>query len=424
MLRISSSGTLDGYLMISRIAWRNILRNKRRSFILITSIVVGVLGLVFTEGFAVGMMQQMLTNQIGADAGYIQIHKKGYQSDPTLENSMTDPAEVRSVLRSDSASLDYSERLRVFGLISSAYNSYGVSIVGIVPNEEKKITTISEYVAKGSYLTGKPGQILISASMAEKLKVGLGDKVVIMASQMNGSIGSEACRVTGIFETFNSGFDQSHVYIPILTADQMLNADGLVSEFVVNPINPNDMSSIASSIRDGIAGLPENAGKYEVLTYEQMLPLLVAQLALYKQALYLVAGLIAFALIFGIIDTMLMSVMERTHEFGVSMAIGMSNGKIFTMVMTEAFYLAITGTAMGLAASYGVFLPLSHSGWDLSMFSASLKSIGIGSIIYPVLDASSVVQTVLIIPIATLLGAVYPALKAIRLQPVEAIRAT
>jgi ABC-type lipoprotein release transport system permease subunit len=410
--------------MISRIAWRNILRNKRRSFILITSIVVGVLGLVFTEGFAVGMMQQMLTNQIGADAGYIQIHKKGYQSDPTLENSMTDPAEVRSVLRSDSASLDYSERLRVFGLISSAYNSYGVSIVGIVPNEEKKITTISEYVAKGSYLTGKPGQILISASMAEKLKVGLGDKVVIMASQMNGSIGSEACRVTGIFETFNSGFDQSHVYIPILTADQMLNADGLVSEFVVNPINPNDMSSIASSIRDGIAGLPENAGKYEVLTYEQMLPLLVAQLALYKQALYLVAGLIAFALIFGIIDTMLMSVMERTHEFGVSMAIGMSNGKIFTMVMTEAFYLAITGTAMGLAASYGVFLPLSHSGWDLSMFSASLKSIGIGSIIYPVLDASSVVQTVLIIPIATLLGAVYPALKAIRLQPVEAIRAT
>ena len=423
MLRISSSGTLDGYLMISRIAWRNILRNKRRSFILITSIVVGVLGLVFTEGFAVGMMQQMLTNQIGADAGYIQIHKKGYQSDPTLENGMTDPAEVRSILRSDSTSLDYSERLRVFGLISSAYNSYGVSIVGIVPNEEKKITTISEYVVRGSYLSGRPGQILISASMAEKLKVGLGDKVVIMASQTNGSIGSEACRVAGIFETFNSGFDQSHVYIPIQTADRMLNADGLVSEFVVNPINPKDMSSIASGIRDQMAGLPENAGKYEVLTYEQMLPLLVAQLALYKQALYLIAGLIAFALIFGIIDTMLMSVMERTHEFGVSMAIGMSNGKLFTMVMTEAFYLAIIGTALGLAASYGVFLPLSHSGWDLSIFSASLKSIGIGSIIYPVLETSTVVQTVLIIPAVTLLGAVYPALKAVRLQPVEAIRA-
>lgn len=410
--------------MIGKIAWRNILRNKRRSLILITSIVVGVLALVLTEGFAVGMLEQMLTNQIGADAGYIQIHRKGYQSDPTLENAMKDPEAIVRILNSESGRLDYSQRLRVFGLVSSAYNSYGVSIVGIIPREEEKITTISKCITGGSYLSREPGQILISESMAEKLKVGLGDKVVIMASRLDGSIGSEACRVSGIFETFNSSFDQTHVYIPIQTADQMLNADGLVSEFVINPKNPRDLAAIDSRLRSDIAALPGAVGEYEILTYEQMLPLLVAQLELYKQALYLIAGLIAFALIFGIIDTMLMSVMERTHEFGVSMAMGMSNGKIFTMVMIEALYLAVIGTAIGLAASYGVMSSLLRSGWDLSMFSASLKSLGIGSIIYPVLETSSVVQTVLIIPIVTLVGSVYPALKAIRLQPVEAIRAT
>ncbi|MCL4538225.1 MAG: ABC transporter permease [Bacteroidetes bacterium] len=408
--------------MIGKIAWRNILRNKRRSLILITSIVVGVLALVLTEGFAVGMLQQMLTNQIGADAGYMQIHQKGYQSDPTLQNSMKDPEVIVKMLNAESGNLDYSERLRVYGLVSSAYNSYGVSIVGIVPSEERKITTISKYITKGSYLSGEPGQILISESMAEKLRVGLGDKVVIMASRLDGSIGSEACRVTGMFETFNSGFDQTHVYIPIQTADQMLKADSLVSEFVINPKNPHDLSSIDTRIRNEIAAMPGNPGKYEVLTYEQMLPLLVAQLELYRQALYLIAGIIAIALIFGIIDTMLMSVMERTHEFGVSMAIGMSNRKIFTMVMIEALYLAVIGTAIGLAASYGVMSSLLRSGWDLSMFSASMKSLGIGSIIYPVLETSSVIQTVVIIPIVTLLGSVYPALKAIRLQPVEAIR--
>ena len=408
--------------MIGKIAWRNILRNKRRSLILITSIVVGVLALVLTEGFAVGMLQQMLTNQIGADAGYMQIHQKGYQSDPTLQNSMKDPKVIVKILNAESGNLDYSERLRVYGLVSSAYNSYGVSIVGIVPSEERKITTISKYITKGSYLSGEPGQILISESMAEKLRVGLGDKVVIMASRLDGSIGSEACRVTGMFETFNSGFDQTHVYIPIQTADQMLKADSLVSEFVINPKNPHDLSSIDTRIRNEIAAMPGNPGKYEVLTYEQMLPLLVAQLELYRQALYLIAGIIAIALIFGIIDTMLMSVMERTHEFGVSMAIGMSNRKIFTMVMIEALYLAVIGTAIGLAASYGVMSSLLRSGWDLSMFSASMKSLGIGSIIYPVLETSSVIQTVVIIPIVTLLGSVYPALKAIRLQPVEAIR--
>ncbi len=410
--------------MLGRIAWRNVLRNKRRSFILISSIVVGVVALVLTEGFAVGMLQQMLTNQIGTDAGYVQIHKRGYQSDPTLENSMTDPGPVRRLLEKDSTVLDYSERLRVYGLISSAYNSYGVSIVGIVPNEESRITTISKDVTKGTYLSGKPGQILISTSMAEKLKVGLGDKVVIMASQKDGSIGSEACRVAGMFETLNSGFDQSHVYIPIQTARQMLNASGLVSEFVINPKHLHEMNKVVSLIRRSIQALSGASDRNEVLTYEQMLPLLVAQLELYKQALYLIAVLIAFALIFGIIDTMLMSVMERTHEFGVSMAVGMSHGRMFMMVMTEALFLAIAGTAIGLAVSYVVMSQLSHTGWDLSMFSASLRSLGVGSVIYPVIQTSSVIQTVLIIPIAALLGAVYPAMKAVRLQPVEAIRAS
>jgi putative ABC transport system permease protein len=410
--------------MIGRIAWRNILRNKRRSLILMTSIVVGVLALVLTEGFAVGMFQQMLTNQIGADAGYIQIHRVGYQSDPTLENSMTNPGRVREILANYGTAVNYSERLRVFGLVSSPYNSYGVSIVGILPDEEKKITTISKYVAKGSYLSGEQGQILISSSMAEKLKVGLGDKVVIMASQLNGSVGSEACRISGIFETFNSAFDQSHVYVPLQTADQLLNSDGLVSEFVVNPTDARTVEILASRIRNDIAALPRAGDNYEVLTYQQMLPLLVAQLELYKQALYLIAGIIALALVFGIIDTMLMSVMERTHEFGVSMAIGMSNRRLFTMVMVEALYLAIIGTGIGLAVAYVALSSLSHSGWNLSMFSASLESLGVGNIIYPVLETSTIVQTIVIIPVVTLLGALYPALKAIGLQPVEAIRAT
>ncbi|MCL5268876.1 MAG: ABC transporter permease [Bacteroidetes bacterium] len=409
--------------MIGRIAWRNILRNKRRSLILITSIVVGVVALVLTQGFAVGLLQQMLTNQIGADAGYIQIHEKGYQSDPTLENSITDPAPIREVLGRLSGVLEYSERLRAFGLVSSAYNSYGVSIVGIVPSEEEKVTTISGYVTKGYYLSGQPGQILISASMAEKLKVGIDDKVVIMASQRDGSVGSEACRVSGIFRTFNSGFDQSHVYIPIQTADQMLNAKGMISEFVIKPADANRTDSLAAMIRRAIASSGDRQ-TYEVLTYKQMLPLLVAQLEMYNQALYLIAAIIAVALIFGIVDTMLMVVMERTHEFGVSMAIGMPGRKIFVMVMLEALFLAILGTAIGLIVSYAALTPLSRSGWDLSMFSESLRSIGIGSIIHPVYETASVLRSVLIIPFVTLLGAVYPALKAVRLQPVEAIRTT
>lgn len=404
--------------MLSRIAWRNILRNKRRSVILILSIMVGVIALVLTDAFSIGMMQQMLTNQIGTDAGYIQIHLKGYHDDPTLKHSIEDTSPVRTALSRDSVTARFSERLRAFGLISSAYNSSGVSIVGIIPREEERITTVHNYIVKGAYLTDNPDGIIISTATAEKLKAGIGDKVVIMASRIGGSVGSEACRVIGLFETFDSGFDQTHVYIPLRTAQQMLDAGGRVSEFVVNPFDPKQADSIARQLR---SKLPSG---FEVLTYKQMLPLLVMQIQLYDQTIYIFYAIIAFALIFGIINTMLMAVIERTHEFGVDMAIGMSNRRIVTMILTEAFYLGAVGTIVGLAISLAINIPLSHSGWNLAAFSESLKSIGLGTVIYPVVTPSTVLNAALIIPLAAVVGAIYPAMRAIKLLPVEAIRAS
>jgi putative ABC transport system permease protein len=404
--------------MISKIAWRNILRNKRRSLILAVSVMIGVIAIVLTDAFSIGMMQQMLTNQIGADAGYIQIHRKGYQADPALKYSMTDTAPVRAVLARENSTCEICERLRSFGLVSSAYNSSGVSIVGIVPGQERKITTVHDHIVKGSYLSDRPGEILLSTSTAEKLRVGLGDKVVVMASRLDGSVGSEACRVVGIFETFDSGFDQTHVYIPLVTARQMLGAAGRVSEFVVNPFEATRTDSVAARLT---AELPPS---FEVLTYKQMLPILVMQIQLYDQTIYIFYAIIAIALIFGIVNTMLMAVLERTHEFGVDMSIGMANRRIFGMILTEALYLGLLGTVAGLAVSLAVFIPLSHSGWNLAMFSESLNSLGVGTTIYPVLKASSLINATVIIPLVTVAGAIYPALRAVKLLPVDALRST
>lgn len=404
--------------MISRIAWRNILRNKRRSSILIVSIMIGVIALVLTDAVSIGMMQQMLTNQIGADAGYIQIHKKGYHTDPALKNSMSDTAAISAALANLNSSCEISERLRTFGLVSSAYNSSGVSIVGIVPGMERRVTTVHEYIVKGTYLSGNLGDIIISTATAEKLRVGVGDKVVIMASRLDGSVGSEACRVVGLFETFDSGFDQTHIYIPLGTAQQMLGAPGRISEFVVNPVDTRETDAIAERLA---SDLPSG---FEVLTYEDMLPVLVMQIQLYDQTIYFFYAIIAIALIFGIVNTMLMAVMERTHEFGIDMAIGMANRRIFGMILTEALYLGMIGTIAGLAVSLGIYIPLSHSGWNLAMFSDSLKSVGVGTTIYPVLNASSIINTIVIIPLSAVIGAIYPALRAVKLQPVEAIRAS
>ena len=408
--------------MISKIAWRNILRNKRRSLILIVSILVGVFALVLARAFVRGFMEQMLTNQIGTDVGYIQIHKTGYQADPSIDNSMSSPNLIRGILKGDSTMIKYSERLRTYGLVSSAYNSAGVAIVGIVPNEEIKVTTMSQCIVEGQYLNVEPNQIIISATLAEKLKVGVGDKVVIMASQLDGSVASEGCRISGIYRTSNSGFDQSHVYVPIESLRQMLSVGDMVSEFVINPIYPAQMPTLQNGLRRDIRPISGSQDKFEIMTYEEMLPLFVMQLGFYDQIFYVIYGIIAIALIFGIIDVMLMAVLERTHEFGVAMAVGMSTRKIFRMILIEAFLLGIVGTIVGLVIAYFICLNLSHNGWDLSVFSESLRSWGSGSKIFPVLRTADFIKALLIIPLVTVAGAIYPALKAVRLHPVEAIR--
>lgn len=408
--------------MINKIAWRNILRNKRRSLILIVSITVGVFALILTRAFVGGLMEQLLSNQIGTDVGFIQIHKSGYQADPNIDNSIESPNGIRNILKGHSATINYSERLRTYGLVSSAYNSAGVSISGIVPDEERRVTAISQYVVNGEYLNGKPDQILISTAIAEKLKAGIGDKVVIMASQLDGSLGSEGCRICGIYETSNSGFDQSHVYVPIQTLRQMLNVHDMVSEFVINPLQREKMPAVLNGLRTEIHTSSSSSDKFEIMSYEEMLPLFVMQFGFYNQIFYVVYGIVAVALIFGIIDVMLMAVLERTHEFGVAMAVGMANRKLFRMILVEAFYLGILGTVVGLVIAYFTCLDLSRNGWDLSVFSESLRSFGSSSKIFPVLEAEDFIKALLIIPFVTVLGAVYPALKAIRLHPVEAIR--
>lgn len=415
--------------MISRIAWRNILRNKRRSLILTASIIVGVVAIVLARAFVAGFMDQILANQIGTDVGYIQIHKAGYQSDPGIDNSISSPDQIGNILSRDSTILNFAERLRTFGLVSSAYNSSGVSIVGVIPGEEEKITTMHQYVVKGNYLGDSQDQIMISTSIAEKLKVGIGDKVVIMASQIDGSVGSEACRVCGIYETFNSGFDQSHVYVTLQTLRRMLNTPHLVSEFVINPVNKKKLDDVLGILKSDIAplrdGKPtgENTTQgYEVLSYEDMLPLFVMQIGLYNQIYYVIYAIIAVAMIFGIVDVMLMAVMERTHEIGVTIAVGMADTKIFRMILTEALFLGVFGTLIGLAVSYFSCMELARTGWDLSVFAASLRSFGSGSKIYLVMDYPTFFRVLFFVPIVTVIGAVYPASKAVHLQPVEAIR--
>lgn len=401
--------------MFWKIAWRNIWRNKRRSIIVMISVAVGIVATVLTDTLSMGMIVQMLDNQIGAHISHIQIHREGFHDNPIIQSVVPNPSAVEAAIAREPDVIAFSKRVITHGLLSSANSSSGISLVGIEPDREDKVTKIKNSLIAGRYLAAR-NEIVLGKMLAEKLGVGLGDKVVALASARDGRVGSDVFRIVGMYETFSSEFDKVFIYIALDNAQEMLSLG-------------NDVSELALLVRgrEGVSGVKDDLArrlgdKYEVLTYAELLPLLVMQIDIYRESMIVFYAIIGIALIFGIVNTMLMSVFERIHEFGVLMAVGMNNKRLFWMIILEALTLGLLGTVVGFIVGYFIYLPLSHSGIDLSLFSEGLKSFGSGAIIYPILTIDVVASALLIVPFIAVLGAIYPAIKAVRLQPVNAIR--
>jgi putative ABC transport system permease protein len=402
--------------MLFKIAWRNIWRNQKRSLIVLTSIVIGTAAAILYDGLSSGMLNQMLFNQINTGISYIQIHKKGFNDNKTVQNYIPDYRHVENVLKNDPQIKYYSKRVITFGLLSSATNSAGVYINGILPQEEENISVIKSSIIKGTYLTQQEREIIIGKGLVEKLDVGLGDKVVVLCTTPDGTVGTDLFRISGIYETASSEFDKVNIYVNLQSAQQVMNIGDNIYEFA---IITHDYKRV-HAVKEQLASKLGN--KYEVLSYIDLLPTLILSLDLYRESMLIINLIIAVALIFGIANVMLMAVFERIREFGVLMSIGMKNHKLFTMILFEAFIVGVLGTVIGIVSGSGIELVLSKVGINLSIFAESLKSFGVGAIIYPELSLPNIISLIILIPFISVIAAIYPAYKAIKLEPVSAIR--
>ena len=401
--------------MLLKLAWRNIWRNRRRSLIVLTSVMVGLVAIIISDGLSNGMIGQMLFNQINLNISHIQIHKKGFNNNKVVKNYIPDYKKVEQVLKNDPSIKAYSKRVFVTGILSSANNSSGVMIYGIDPAEEENVSIVKNSIIEGSYLTNNKRDIIIGKKLAEKLEVEVGDKVVAMANTIKGNIGSEVFRIVGIFRTASSEFDKMAIYIPAATEQNMLNVGDKYYEFAVITKDYGNVDQVQKNLEAKLGS------SYEVLSYKDLLPMLIYQIELYKETMWILNVIIGLALIFGIVNSMLMSVFERIREFGVLMSIGMKNSRIYSMIVTEAFIIGIVGTIAGLIIGLLLEIPLAHTGIDLSIFSTGLEAFGIGTVIYPVLSIGNIIMSSLFMPFVAVLGALYPAYKAIKLEPIYAI---
>lgn len=402
--------------MITQIAWRNVWRNKVRSLVVIASVAVGIWAATFIAAFSSGMRHRYVETAIHNEVSHIQVHVKGYLDDPELSESISNVNAVISKIKKLPGVKSVSSRLLVNAMAATASTSTGVLLRGIDTLDENNTTGIGSNIMEGSYLSGATLPAFISTELAKKLHVKLKHKIVFTFQDAQGNMTSAAFRVTGIFKTNNSTFDLQNVFLRDTDLSALLKMDGEASEIAVLLKRDNDVPLVLSKLK---ALFPN----YDVEDWRQIAPELALTVDSLNETLYMFILIIVLALVFGIVNTMLMAILERSHEIGMLMAIGMNRNKLFRMITTETFFLSLVGTPVGLLLAYITIMVTGKYGISLGLFAEGLSSYGISKMVYPELGASVYGVIAMFIFAGTVLASFYPAIRALKLNSVEAMRA-
>lgn len=401
--------------MLYTLAWKNIWRNKKRSTIILLAITFGLWGGLYSGALWMGMGESMVDTAINRDLAHLQIHEKGFLNNIRINQSIPNAETIIKQIAGEVETKAVSGRTLFEGMAASSTSSFGVRINGIVPEVEQKVSSISTKLVTGQYFgTGKRNEIVIGKKLAERLKLKLNNKIILSFQSLDGDIQYESCRVVGIFRSASSLFDQSNVFLTQTTLKKILGKD-LIHEIVIRSKNAELMYPLYDRLKAQYTEL-------EVKSWRDLAPELAYTAAVMESFTYMFVGIILFALLFGIINTMLMSVLERTHELGMLLAIGMSKFRVFMMILIETIYLSITGGILGFIIGALSISQSQNIGLDFSALSESLGSFGASTIIYPVMPTEMYLEFFVMIIFTALCAAIMPALKAIRLQPSEAIR--
>jgi len=404
-----------------QIGWRNIWRNPRRTLVILSAVLIGVWSMIFLSAFMRGIIDQMVRNGISTLTGHVQVHQKDYRNDPGIENSMTEPGVLETVFNNTlPPDAIWTARVRVSAIASNARHSSGVTLLGADPVKEGKVSFIGGAITAGRFLTsGDPHGIVVGQALLDKFETKLGRKLVLMSQDTGQEIASKAFRIVGIFKAELESTEKQFVFVSLPAAQQMLKLGKGISEVSMILNGHGEADDVASALRKALP-----ADDYQVQTWQEAMPMVSAMLKIYDSFIFLWFLVVFIAMGFGIVNTTLMAVYERIREFGLLKALGMKPWWIVRQVLTESFYLLVLGMIVGTGLGVLSILALSGTGIDLSAVAAGAEFAGMSRVIYPVIQGKDVVSANLVVFILGIIVSLYPAIKAARFTPVEAMAHT
>jgi len=401
-------------IQIIKIAWRNIWRHPGRSGVLLAAIVAGVWAGVTVSAVSNGFIEQRFERLVN-EISHIQIHHPEYRTERETPMFISDAEQIIQFLENHEQVKSFSARALADGTIQSPVTTTGVIIRGVDPGREHTVTGIADQLQEGEYLdTDIRNPIFIGRKLAEKLNAELGMRLVLTFQNTENELTSAVFNVAGIYST-PSPLGERLVYTRLEQLQEFLREEPVFHEIAIIMQDELLIDNFSQTLNDEFH-------RSDALTWYELSPELRLYSDIGNQATYYLMIVIMLALAFGILNTMLMAIFERTRELGMLMAVGMNRVKVFSMICIESLLLTMTGAAGGMILSAAAIRYLYLNGLDLSAFAEGLAEFGYDAVIYPSLSPETFFGITLMVAATAILASIYPALKAIRLEPAIAVR--
>ena len=399
-----------------KIAWRNIWRNKLRSLVVIISIIFGLLGGIIMIAMSYGLNEERMNNAVDTYLSHIQIHNNSFSEDYNIKHTIDNLNLIEEALNNDERVISYTKRIVLNGMLSNSNGSYGIQVKGVDPDTEIKVTNTYDKIIDGEYFKSKrDNTILVGKKLADRLNLKLKSKVVITFQDENYELTSLLFRVEGIFRSGNSRYDETNVFVKNISVIKNLPRFTGYHEI---PILLNDINLRGEVKKDLIPISTNNI----VEGWDDISKELAYANEMLAAVLYIFMMIILSGLSFGVINTMLMAILERKKEIGMLMSIGMDRYKIFLMISMETIFLSMIALPFGLILSYVIVEYYSVVGIDLSIVEAGLENFGVGTRLYFKVPNEEYFIVSFMVLIISIVSSIFPSIRALKINPVEATK--
>ena len=407
--------------MLLKLAWRNIWRNKRRTFITVASIFFAVLFSIFMNSFQKGAWVRMLDNIVNYYYGYAQVHQKGYWSEKTINEALVLNDELLNLPANIEGLERIIPRLETFALLSSGDHTSGMMIVGTEPEAEDALTNLKSRIIEGNYFTKKDKALLIAAGVKDLLKVNLGDTLVILTQGYHGVNAAGKYPIKGVVHFASPDLNRRMVYLPLDETQNLLGAYSMATTLALKLEDRDHLEKVIKQLRDKL-----DIETYEIMDWQEMLPELVEAQKTDAAGNYVFLVVLYLIISFGIFGTILMMVKEREYEFGVLLSIGMSRRLLAISTWFEILLMAFLGVVLGMLIAvplvqYFKVNPIDFSEYGEGMAETYAKW-GFDPIFPTIMDASLFYSQAILVLIISSVLALFAIWKIYKLKPVKAMR--